>query len=492
MPISVADNFSYKGSKPLDARVKYSTVADMKDATASDLYDGCFAYVTATKKYYSYDSSNTVDETTGKWREYSSGGSGASSLSDLTDTAISSPSNGQALRYNETSGKWENADISEGGNAWTDVTGTLTAGSTSLTLTDSAITTDALYDFYTSVFGLHPTGATVSTGSIVLTFEEQSSNVSVTVRVYDPNATGSSSGGGHVIEDNGTELTQRDTLNLIGFDAEDDSQNEKTQVSAHRLTSSEMEEIFSVGLPGAITGFDLSNTSNEANIHSTDERVIGQWTDGKPLYQKTIQTTIVVDTNGQITETPTDVASLNIDSLILLKGATNAVNLPSVIWNSAETYPYIIRLYHNSANHTIVTAANRKANDGNTLYITLQYTKSTDTAVSSGEKIVGQWIDGKPIFEKVFEGNIGSTAVSGLYVFTPSLDNSVDKVIDITGYLDNGGSLNQAWTNNDAGGDTTYFCYCNTDYTNHKLRLATNRSTWAGVGAHIVARYTKS
>lgn len=76
MAISVADNFSYKGAKPLDARTKYATVADMKNATASDLYDGCLAYVTATKKNYQFDSSNTVDPDTGKWRELQTGGGG--------------------------------------------------------------------------------------------------------------------------------------------------------------------------------------------------------------------------------------------------------------------------------------------------------------------------------------------------------------------------------------------------------------------------------
>lgn len=75
MAISVADNFNYQGGKPLDARMKYSTVNEMVGTEASVLYDGCFAYVAATKKYYSYDSTNEVDPTLGKWREYSPGGS---------------------------------------------------------------------------------------------------------------------------------------------------------------------------------------------------------------------------------------------------------------------------------------------------------------------------------------------------------------------------------------------------------------------------------
>lgn len=74
MAITIADNFSYRGAKALDGRMKYDTIAEMVETPAADLYDGCFAYVTAEKKYYSYDSTNTVDATLGKWRQHGSGG----------------------------------------------------------------------------------------------------------------------------------------------------------------------------------------------------------------------------------------------------------------------------------------------------------------------------------------------------------------------------------------------------------------------------------
>lgn len=42
------------------------------------------------------------------------GGGGSSTLAGLTDTSISSPTNGQVLKYNSTSSKWENANESGG------------------------------------------------------------------------------------------------------------------------------------------------------------------------------------------------------------------------------------------------------------------------------------------------------------------------------------------------------------------------------------------
>lgn len=109
MSINVADNFNYQGSKPLDARFQFSTVAAMKAYAEASLYNGCLAYITGTKEYYTYDSSNTVDSTTGRWRIFESGSGGASALSDLTDTTISNPSSGQVLKYNGS--KWENSAV---------------------------------------------------------------------------------------------------------------------------------------------------------------------------------------------------------------------------------------------------------------------------------------------------------------------------------------------------------------------------------------------
>lgn len=66
----------------------------------------------------------TTDHTAGQWNDLEASQTtiedllssivpGASSLSDLTDTAIASPTNGQVLTYNSTTGKWENADGGE-------------------------------------------------------------------------------------------------------------------------------------------------------------------------------------------------------------------------------------------------------------------------------------------------------------------------------------------------------------------------------------------
>lgn len=66
---------------------------------------------------------------------------------------------------------------------YVEVTGTLTAGSTSLTLSDASILTTSTIDIYVDTFGIQPVNASVSTGTITLTFLAQASNISVKVRV---------------------------------------------------------------------------------------------------------------------------------------------------------------------------------------------------------------------------------------------------------------------------------------------------------------------
>lgn len=67
--------------------------------------------------------------------------------------------------------------------AGTFVSGTLTAGSTSITLSSNSITSNSRLDPYTSVYGVNPTNMSATTGSVTLTFEAQSNDITVGVEV---------------------------------------------------------------------------------------------------------------------------------------------------------------------------------------------------------------------------------------------------------------------------------------------------------------------
>ena len=72
--------------------------------------------------------------------------------------------------------------IPSGSSPYTDVTGTLTAGSTSITLSDASITTSSTIEVFDDL-DIPYNSKTLSTGSITLTFDAQQSNMSVKVRV---------------------------------------------------------------------------------------------------------------------------------------------------------------------------------------------------------------------------------------------------------------------------------------------------------------------
>lgn len=62
-----------------------------------------------------------------------------------------------------------------------EVTGTLVAGNTTVTLVDQRLTTTGTYEYYTDVYGVAPTDVVVSAGSVALTFEARQSNLGVKV-----------------------------------------------------------------------------------------------------------------------------------------------------------------------------------------------------------------------------------------------------------------------------------------------------------------------
>lgn len=61
------------------------------------------------------------------------------------------------------------------------VSGVLEAGNNTITLSDPAITTDSQLDFYTSKYGISPKSVNVTDGSMVLTFEIQTEDITVKV-----------------------------------------------------------------------------------------------------------------------------------------------------------------------------------------------------------------------------------------------------------------------------------------------------------------------
>ena len=123
----------------------------------------------------------------------------------------------------------------------------------------------------------------------------------------------------------------------------------------------------------AIDSLKLSKTSDN---YSTEEKVIGTWIDGKPLYQKTV----VIPNNVDFTNNKEfDVGIVNGDmSMILLSYYIDGgVSYPLYYSQSSGAN---LSIGMNQSNHKlrIKTDNNFSANASRKIVATIQYTKTTD------------------------------------------------------------------------------------------------------------------
>ena len=93
MAIKTGDNFLYRGKKPLDSRDSFDTILAMTTFAESSIDEGHISYVKETDKYYKFNSTNDVDTTLGKWREYNGGGGSS------TDEKVKLDANATDAKY---------------------------------------------------------------------------------------------------------------------------------------------------------------------------------------------------------------------------------------------------------------------------------------------------------------------------------------------------------------------------------------------------------
>lgn len=196
MALTLGDNFSYQGAKPLDARLKYDTLAAMKAVADATMYDGCMAYCSATDKTYQWKSTNTVDESTGKWREFSSGG--GHTIEDAEGTELTQRDTlqfGEGLSAEDDSTNEKSVvkvdvmpseDMDEVISPLPSIRPprstikkqVLTAGQTAITFNDIPTTGDYIVDFFNAL-GINYTSVSQIAGSITLIYPSQQSDLAV-------------------------------------------------------------------------------------------------------------------------------------------------------------------------------------------------------------------------------------------------------------------------------------------------------------------------
>ena len=87
MSTSLIDNFDYRAARFLDSRQSVATLAALKAVPETSVPDGFRAYCTSTAQWYEFNSSNTPDAATGRWRPL------PTLTSEITDDETTAPSN---------------------------------------------------------------------------------------------------------------------------------------------------------------------------------------------------------------------------------------------------------------------------------------------------------------------------------------------------------------------------------------------------------------
>lgn len=344
----------------------------------------------------------------GTWQD----AQGASAVSDLTDVNLNNLANGEILKYNSTTQKWENTEESGGGGGaggssvysekilWEDANGYTSDTNAVVTLTDSLLNYDAIvievsresdYNFRNQEFVL--ASMIDKTGIKWFPFDMigSSTDCVATCRYVD------------------------ETHLILGH------WTYKKPVKYYKI----------VGLKfGTLSPI----------IYSEEEREVGVWIDNKPLYQKTyvLQSEITVTNTWDWTSL--GISAGDIETYVSAVAQNNSGTCWAV--NCA------------TINGNIAMSTGRNQDTIGVKKFTIQYTKTTDVAgsgsyntlgvptvhYSENEQVIGTWIDGKPLYQKTISvnniiiGNASTTAITSVTDFS-----NIKQITDAKGYYTESG-----------------------------------------------------
>lgn len=194
------------------------------------------------------------------------------------------------------------------------------------------------------------------------------------------------------------------------------------------------------------------------SIYSDEEREVGVWTDGKPLYQITIDQTIGSDSDYTIFASGIEDAHIVNAKCEYSSGRWMSANYPSIGSLSSSRFCYVevwngVLKLHNQTNQSMRWVA------------TIQYTKTTDTAgsgtwtpsgasavhYSENEQVIGTWIDGKPLYQITAEFSSELTVNSNAFTDTTIPTTDKKAIISVVGTNSTGTCWNMLSANCDNG-----------------------------------------
>lgn len=173
------------------------------------------------------------------------------------------------------------------------------------------------------------------------------------------------------------------------------------------------------------------------DVYSTEEKEVGVFVDGKPLYQKTLFFNGAIPRNTWTNHNILDVDKIWVYDAFGKRSTDYRYN--GINYFSSDDYMAI------AINRTQIYIGYPTATPMTNGYITVKYTKTTDVAgsgifVPSGaaavhysttEQVIGTWINGKPLYRKTFY-IANSVTMNAQYDVSHDLVN-IDEIINKSG-----------------------------------------------------------
>ena len=269
----------------------------------------------------------------------------------------------------------------------------------------------------------------------------------------------------------------------------------KTNMNKGWISSGTIEELHGI-----------SDTSAPFDYYSEEEQLVGQWVDGKPLY-RSIRSINTDSSNKSLT---IDISDLNIDKVIKSNGFFKRRNnngfIPLPI-NYSVAYCYYDILDTNKNKITLVRDMSTHWADV-TFYCYFEYTKTTDTSIdkkeivanginmqlydgthySEDELLIGQWIDGKPLYRKVVKLTCPSTQTGTRKSTTIDLsDLNIDSYVNCTSYLANYGILPASYN----GVSDNYYSVID-NFNSNRVAIVSNWADHNNKQIISIIEYTKT
>lgn len=544
MGIIVGDNFNYQSTKPLDSRAQFASLADMKAYPDASLYDGCIAYVTANKKNYQYDSNNTIDLDTGKWRELTTGGGGGGSVpaGGTTGQALLKKSNADedvewgnivdANAYSINDGlenaldtgdkiPYYNVSTQEKHNVtWDNLKASLktyfdtlyskltrqtpTSGGTTL----SAVYTGDMYNWNAvSTYGTCSTSASTTSKSVSITRGTFTFTAGAKIAVkFSYSNTASAP----------TLTVNSTTKNIKCIDEDGNTYTPSIWWNANDIVEFVYDGTQFLMQPTTGMMFKIHGTTiPRESIYSTTEKVVGCWTDGRPIYQKTFIDTMPSYTAPSGSSTPAqalkDIAigasvltCISVEGTVV--GSSGTIcdlpalpnGLPSVVTSKVvDAVRLVIRTNSATTSPNTIGISSTYANyNGCAVRITLKYTKTTDSAnsfkyadpndYSTSEKIIGSWIDGKPLYQKTISCGALPNATTKTVAHGISGTYSIKSIQGYANYSTDTMPLPHTGVGDAAGANAISVAISG---SNIVVKTGSDRSNYS---AYITIKYTKT